>query len=344
MILGRRFRKWRTNLDDGEKEKLKQKTEKYGHVCGALGFLLVSLGIYGYESHVEETPITKRRRFVALTKNQMDVIVEQEFEELLKENRADILPNSHPAYGKIARIAQRIIASNRDIEGLSKKNWTITVIDSDVKNAFVLPNGNIFVYTGMLDVCSNEDQFAVILAHEMAHAILNHGAEGLSHANLISCLLIIPLAVLWSLFPNDGIALIADQVFNTIAKIIMDLPHSRAIESEADVVGLDLIAKACFDVREAPAFWRKMDFLTFMSKDEVEIPEFLSTHPSNNNRWFQLKKRIPSALSQRENCQCSRLQGPDPDIAMAMSIAGEKSKLYRTIAPVTKTRLTYRDA
>merc|ERR1712029_759747 len=246
VILGRRFRKWRTNLDDGEKEKLKQKTEKYGHVYGALGFLLVSLGIYGYESHVEETPITKRRRFVALTKNQMDVIVEQEFEELLKENRADILPNSHPAYGKIARIAQRIIASNRDIEGLSKKNWTITVIDSDVKNAFVLPNGNIFVYTGMLDVCSNEDQFAVILAHEMAHAILNHGAEGLSHANLI--------------------------------------------------------------------------------------------------RWLQLKKRIPSALSQRENCQCARLQGPDPDIAMAMSIAGEKSKLYRTIAPVTKTRLTYRDA
>ena len=109
------------------------------NIFTAFGVVLVSMGILGYKSHMEETPITKRRRFVAFTKNQMDAIVQQEFETLLQDNRANIVPTSHPSYGKIAKIAKRIIASNDNIDGLSKKSWTITVIDSDEKNAFVLP-------------------------------------------------------------------------------------------------------------------------------------------------------------------------------------------------------------
>ena len=103
-----------------------------------MGFLLTSLGIYVYESHIEETPITSRRRFLALTSNQMEKISQQTFELLLEENRSGILPTTHPSYGRIAKIAQRIIASNKDIEGISNKEWTITVIDDDTRNAFVL--------------------------------------------------------------------------------------------------------------------------------------------------------------------------------------------------------------
>ena len=125
-------------MDDEQKEKIRQKTHKYSHVLGALGFLLTSLGIYGYESHIEEAPITKRRRFVALTNNQMQKISQLEFENLLEESRPNILPNTDPAYGRIAKIAQRIIANNRDVEGISSKEWTITVIEDDTKNAFVL--------------------------------------------------------------------------------------------------------------------------------------------------------------------------------------------------------------
>ena len=146
-----------------------------------------------------------------------------------------------------------------------------------------------------------------------------------------SVLLIIPFAVLWSLFPNDGIALVFDQIFNSIAKILLDLPYSRTLETEADIVGLDLCAKACFDIREATAFWRKMDFLQASDPDTVETPEFLSTHPSNMNRHHELSKLIPSAMIKRMHCDCARLTGPDPDIAVAQAIAGERAKLFKIL-------------
>ena len=108
-----------------------------------VGFFLLSFGIYGYESHIEEVPITKRRRFVALTKGQMEQISTREFEEQLKENQADILPTNNTSYRRIARVAQRIIAANKDLGEISKKEWTITVIDDPQKNAFVLPVSRI---------------------------------------------------------------------------------------------------------------------------------------------------------------------------------------------------------
>ena len=136
----------------------------------------------------------------------MEQISAREFEEHLKENQADILPTNNTSYARIARVAHRIIAANKDLGEISKKEWTITVIDDPQKNAFVLPvsrtplinvskiylihlyilfqTGNIFVYTGMLDVCANDDQLGIILGHEMSHAILNHSAESISHGNL----------------------------------------------------------------------------------------------------------------------------------------------------------------
>lgn len=327
VLIGRRFRKWWRNLDEEEAAKVKEKSRKYSHAWGALGFFLFSLGIYGYQSHIEECPITKRRRFVALTDSQMKKISGQEFKQLLQGFQDQILPTNHLAYARVAQVAKKIIAGNQDVASISEKEWTITVINDDQRNAFVLQSGNIFVFTGMLEVCTNDDQLGTILSHEMSHAILNHGAEALSHANLISLVLIIPLAVLWGLLPNDGIALIADWFFHTVSELILQLPFSRELETEADKVGLELAAKACFDVREAAAFWRKMEFITSQDPDGVEVPEYLSTHPSHVSRHEELQKMMPWAISKRTECKCGQLLGPDPDkmLAQILILSGKKT-------------------
>ena len=103
----------------------------------------------------------------------------------------------------------------------------------------------------------------------LAHALLNHNSEELCKSNLMTLGLIIPLAVLWAIVPNDGIALVADWFFNKVKKLTWELPFSRAIETEADVVGLKLASKACFDVREGPLFWDKMKYLEEQMGDVI---------------------------------------------------------------------------
>jgi len=327
VVIGRRFRKWWKNIDEEKAAKIKDTSRKYSHAWGALGFFLFSLGVYGYQSHVEECPITKRKRFVALTEAQMKKISGQEFKQLLEGLEEQIVPTNQQVYSRVANVAKRIIAGNQDIQSISGKEWTVTVVKDDEKNAFVLPSGNIFVYTGMLEVCTNDDQLGTILSHEMAHAVLNHGAEALSHANLVSLILIVPLAVLWGLMPNDGIALVADWFFNTVSSLILELPFSRELETEADKVGLELAAKACFDVREAAAFWRKMEFLSTQDPNEIKVPEYLSTHPSHVSRHEELLSMMPWAISKRTECKCGQLLGPDPDkmLAQMMSVSGKKT-------------------
>ena len=126
----------------------------------------------------------------------------------------------------------------------------MTIIDLPVENAFVLPGGNIFVFQGMLDLCQNDDQLAVILGHEMSHAILGHAAEQITRENFTSMVMLLPMAVLWALLPYDVLAVTCDWMMDRVTDLFLHLPFSRKMELEADKVGLVLAAKACYDVRE----------------------------------------------------------------------------------------------
>ena len=129
--------------------------------------------------------------------------------------------------------------------------------------------------------------------------------------------MIFPIFLLWTILPNDFIALFAEWLFGKISTLLLELPFSRDMENEADVVGLEISSKACFDVREAPAFWGKMQLIseTEVREGGLEIPEFLSTHPSHTNRQKQLSDLLPKALDKRSLCGCSKLDGPDPMVA-----------------------------
>ncbi|KAG8225373.1 hypothetical protein J437_LFUL005388 [Ladona fulva] len=207
---------------------------------------------------------------------------------------------------RVEAVKDKIIHGNGDLPGIQDGSWSLNLVhDPHQRNAFVLPNKSIFVFTGMLDVCSNEDQLAMILAHEMSHVIMSHMEESLSKTHFIQLLLILPVLLLWVILPNEG-AVFFHWLTDKITHLMIDLPFSRNIEKEADEVGLMMIAKACYDVREASKLWEKIDKIS-ADKDEEKPIEWLSTHPSFINRKIFIDEQLPIAIRIREECNCPPL-------------------------------------
>ena len=108
-------------------------------------FLVFSISL----QHLEESQISGRKRFIALRKDQMEKVAQQEFEQHLETFDEVLLPENHPYYDRVAKVAARILNSNTEYEEIKTKKWTISVVDQEDQNAFVLPSGNIFVFTGI---------------------------------------------------------------------------------------------------------------------------------------------------------------------------------------------------
>lgn len=150
-------------------------------------FALFLCGVYAYYlMHIEETPITKRKRFIAFTHNQFDFLNKLELEAQLEANKDKLLPTDHPYTLNVAKVAKQLLDGNKDIDSINQHDWSVSVInDPDTMNAFVLASGNIFVFSGLLQICDNNDQLGVVLSHEMSHAILNHGIEMVCNGNMM---------------------------------------------------------------------------------------------------------------------------------------------------------------
>ncbi|PCH97546.1 MAG: peptidase [Gammaproteobacteria bacterium] len=171
----------------------------------------------------------------------------------------------------------------------SQGEWEVVVFDSEQVNAFALPGGKIGVYTGILNVTENQDQLAAIIGHEIGHVLERHSNERLS-ANKISNvgLMVAAIALGASDVDNKGLW-VAGLGIGVQYGVIM--PYSRSHESEADIVGQDLMARSGFEPEASVQLWQNMAKL---SKDAP--PEFMSTHPSNETRIKQLGEHL--AVSQ----------------------------------------------
>lgn len=247
-----------------------------------------------YVTHMERDPLTGKYRFIILTKEQQKVLGKLSFDVHLEMHEDSIVRADHPAYVRLTRITDRLIKANQDLPQVSDRHWTLTVVDSDEKNAYVLPGGNIFVFLGALKITENDDQLAIILGHEMAHVLLQHPIEQVSRNALLDVLLAAPIAIIWATFP-DLLALLLQALGVNIMDILVTLPHSRKAESEADDLGMRLAARACFDVREAVVFWKIMHMLTEFNVEPKDIP-WLSTHPDNEERQKLLSAKMNEAL------------------------------------------------
>ncbi|MEX0430975.1 M48 family metallopeptidase [Spiribacter insolitus] len=169
----------------------------------------------------------------------------------------------------------------------AENGWEVTVFDSEQVNAFALPGGKIGVYTGLLDVAENQDQLAAVIGHEIAHVMAEHANERMSTQFATT----VGLGALQVAAGDDPQRQELMAVLGIGAQVGIILPFSRLHESEADEIGLDLMARAGFNPEASVALWRNM-----AKASGNGPPAFLSTHPSRNQRIEDLQAAMPRAL------------------------------------------------
>lgn len=186
--------------------------------------------------------------------------------------------------------------------------WEVVVFDSAQVNAFALPGGKIGVYTGILNVTENQDQLAAIIGHEVGHVIEHHSNERLSANKVSNMGMAVAAAALGASDIDNKELWVAGLGIGIQYGVIM--PYSRSHESEADIIGQDLMARSGFAPQASVQLWKNMSKL---NKDAP--PEFMSTHPSNQTRIKQLNKHLtlsqPLYLAQRNTGSIPQCVKPD---------------------------------
>ncbi|XP_068949585.1 metalloendopeptidase OMA1, mitochondrial-like isoform X4 [Petaurus breviceps papuanus] len=307
----RGIRKWWQTLPPNKKELFKESVKKNQWKLflglSSLGVLFVIF----YFTHLEESPVTGRKKLLVLGKEQFMMLSQMEYDSWMEEFKNDLLTEKDPRYLAVKKVLQHLVESNKDIPGIPEFKWIIHVVDRPSINAFVLPYGQVFVFTGLLEAVSDVHQLTFLLGHEIAHAVLGHAAEKASMVHLWDFLGLIFLVMIWAVCPRDSLAILGQWIQSKLKEYVFDRPYSRTLEVEADKVGLQLAAKACVDVRASSVFWQQLEFADRIL-GEPKLPEWLSTHPSHENRAEHLERLIPQAIKLRESCNCPPLSGPDP--------------------------------
>jgi len=173
----------------------------------------------------------------------------------------------------------------------AKTAWEVVVFDDDQVNAFALPGGKIGVYEGLLGVAENQHQLATVMGHEVAHVLAHHANERVSTAMAAEGAMRAVEVLAGGPSPGQRRLMAA---LGLGAQVGIILPFGRDQESEADLLGLDLMAKAGFDPRESVDLWQNMS-----AAGGEAPPEFLSTHPAHQTRIQNLQQRMPRALELR---------------------------------------------
>ncbi|XP_053710352.1 metalloendopeptidase OMA1, mitochondrial [Synchiropus splendidus] len=319
IILGRSIRKWWVALPDNRRQLLREwawhRRWQLSAVTGATLVIIVLLLL----THLDDTPVTGRTRLLVFSKENFTKLAEVTSEAYMQEFEQLLIPAKDPRHQVVERVVQHLSQRNKDFPGIADVSWTVHVVQSPEINAFVLPNGKVFMFTGMLEAVADIHQLTIILGHEMAHALLGHSAEQASLSHILDLLSILLLTAIWAVCPRDSLALLGQWAQGRLTELIFNRPYSRKLEAEADQVGLQLAAKACADVRSGPVFWQQMEIQDQLRGDPT-VPEWLSTHPSHRNRVSQLERLIPQALELRESCVCPALPAADPRLIFSKRV------------------------
>lgn len=246
-------------------------------------------------------PYTQRSQLILVSESDELQLGAQAFQQVLKESR--VVDNAAVA-GPVQTVGQRIagVAARPDYR------WQFVVIDDATQvNAFCLPGGKVAVYTGLFPVAQDTNGLAVVMGHEVAHALARHGAERISQSMAAEM-----GGTLLGAFLGGGPGASAIMAaYGLGAQVGVLLPYSRTQESEADHIGLILMAKAGYDPRGALAFWERME-----RAGGGKTPEFLSTHPGHGTRQSQISQWLPEAISQYDAAPNAPVE-PLPTISRA---------------------------
>jgi len=206
--------------------------------------------------------------------------------------------NSGPELEMVQRLTNNLVEAARtyDPEIVGAFEWEVTLInDPGTVNAFALPGGKMAVYTGILPVSQGEGGLAVVMGHEIAHAVWRHGTQALTRQSLQTN----AIELLAALAGGEGGEL--EELAKGVANTLITLSYGRDAELQADEKGLFYMARAGYDPREAPEFWRRMNAM-----GSSDTPEWLSTHPSNDRRVEELEALLGQTIPIYEEAQSSK--------------------------------------
>ena len=254
-------------------------------VTGRLGAALPLLAIPGisFLAGCAHAPYTGRSQLMLISSSQEMALGQKAAQEVLEKEKQ----SANPKYVKPLSIVGERIAKATE----SGYEWEFHVVDNDeTVNAFALPGGKVFVYTGLYKPASTDAELAAVVAHEAGHIIARHGAERMSMTLLAQVGQSAARLAIGSASPA------AMEAFSTAFGMGVNygviLPFSREQEYEADRIGLILMAKAGYNPEAALKFWEKMA----ADNDKPNPPEYLSTHPSDAHRIAAIKSLLPEAM------------------------------------------------
>ena len=257
-------------------------------VCA--GLILVSCGA---------VPLTGRKQILLVSDQevyQAGLTQYKEYiasSELSKDTKTTAMVKS--VGKKLADATEKYLRANGFESEIANLQWEFNLVKNNEVNAFCMPGGKIVVYEGLFAVAQNEAELAVVLGHEIAHAVAKHSNERMSQQILAQY----GAAILQQALSQKSAAVqtVAVNVFGLGAQVGMMLPYSRKHEYEADYMGIVFMEIAGYDSQSAVNFWSKM------SAGGGNASDFLSTHPSDSKRIAQITARMPEAKKVAENCR-----------------------------------------
>mgnify|MGYP000737032377 FL=1 len=258
-------------------------------MMSSLAASVIAVGATGCSTTTDTGAIgVDRNQLLVVSDQQVQQLSKQAFQQEIAAARAKGLLDTNPAQlARLQKISQRLIAQTGAYRSDARQwPWEVHVIKSNELNAHVFPGGKIVFYSGIIDRLSLTDaEIAAIMGHEMAHALREHTRERLSREVATQTGIGIAASVL-------GLSQGQAQLAGLAGDLGISRPHSRTQETEADLMGLELMARAGYDPNAAVSLWRKMQ----SASGRGEPPQFLSTHPVSSTRIATIQSLLPRVM------------------------------------------------
>jgi predicted Zn-dependent protease len=245
----------------------------------------------------------ERKQFLMLSEKQVENMSVQAYAQSLQEANSKKKLNTDSAQvQRVKTISNRLIAQAPIFRtDASQWKWEVNVEDNDQVNAYCMPGGKIMVYSGLIEkLNATDDELAAVIGHEISHALREHGRERMSIA-AVQQVGLVGLAALASTSKSPNAAGAGVQAAALGSNLFFAMPNGREQEREADRIGLELSARAGYNPNAAVTLWQKMS-----AQGGSKPPEFLSTHPSNENRIADLKSLIPGVMPLYEQAKAKK--------------------------------------
>lgn len=255
-----------------------------------IGFVILSC---------QRVPITGRKQFVGLvSSDQMLQLSFAQYDGFMDTSK--VVSTRQKEGAMVARVGSRIkkavedyLIANNYSEVIDGYQWQFNTVENDQLNAWCMPGGKVCFYTGILPICQNDEGIAVVMGHEIAHAIAEHGRERMSRAMAANGITQVGAVAAGIATKSEDVMQVAGQVLGIGTQVGGVLPNSRKQESEADNLGLIFMAMAGYNPQEGVAFWQRMKKA---GEGSQKPPLILSTHPADDQRIADMEKMMPKAM------------------------------------------------